>query len=231
MANARGKASPNAHTQRRLFASSAGYCQNPSCSKKLFDEANGKKFLIAELAHVFAAQDDGPRANVKLSEEERGAFENLIVLCANCHTMVDKAPDAFPDSMMRRWKRDHEQKLLNLFGIQKFKDRQTARNSVYKLLIENRTVFEMYGPHIEQANNPESGAAEQWKRKVLTIIIPNSRKILSIVDTNNHLLSDDEEVTKEIFRQHIDDLEAFHIEEVRQDSSRFPLKMANIFKD
>lgn len=231
MANARGKASPNAHTQRRLFASSAGYCQNPSCAKKLFDEAGGKRFLIAELAHVFAAQDDGPRPNAELSEEERGAFENLIVLCANCHTMVDKASDAFPDSLMKRWKREHEQKLINLFGVQKFEDRETVRNVVEALLIENRTVFEMYGPHIEQANNPEGGAAEQWKRKVLTIIIPNNRKILSIVDANRHLLSDGEKVTKEVFRQHIDDLEAFHIEEVRQDSSRFPVEMANIFKD
>ncbi|MBR9874353.1 MAG: hypothetical protein GYB23_08810 [Vibrionaceae bacterium] len=231
MASSRGKASPNAQTQRRLFASSAGYCQNPSCSEKLFDEAEGQRFLIAELAHVFAAQDDGPRANAELSEEERGAFENLIVLCANCHTKVDKAPDAFPDSTLHRWKREHEQKLLKLFGVQDFDNRESARDAVEPLIVENRAVFEMYGPHIEQANNPESGAAEQWKRKVLTIVIPNNRKVLSIVDANRHLLSDNEKITTEKFRQHIDDLEAFHIEEVRQDSSRFPGEMANIYKD
>jgi hypothetical protein len=214
-----------------LFASSAGYCQNPSCSKKLFDEAGGKRFLIAELAHVFAAQDDGPRANAELSDEERGAFENLIVLCANCHTTVDKAPDAFPDLMMTRWKRKHEHKLVELFGIRKFDDREAVRDVVEPLLIENRTVFEMYGPHIEEAQNPESGAAEQWKRKVLTIIIPNNRKVLSFVDANRHLLSDSEKVAKEKFRQHIDDLEAFHIEDARQNSSRFPVEMADIFKD
>jgi hypothetical protein len=231
VANARGKASPNAHTQRRLFASSAGYCQNPSCSEKLFDEANGKSFLIAELAHVFAAQDDGPRPNPALSKEERGAFKNLIVLCANCHTMVDKASDAFPDSMMKRWKREHEQKLLNIFGVREFDARKSVRDVVEPLLIENQTVFEMYGPHIDQAINPESGVEEQWKRKMLTIIIPNNRKLLSVADANRHLLSDDEKTTKERFRQHIDDLEAFHIEEVRQDSSRFPAEMVNIYKD
>lgn len=231
MASSRGKASPNAHTQRRLFASSAGYCQNPGCSEKLFDEAEGQRFLIAELAHVFAAQDDGPRANAELSEEERGAFENLIVLCANCHTKVDKAPDAFSDSTLKRWKREHEQKLMKIFGFQKFDDRDSVRDAVEPLLIENRTVFEMYGPHIEQAANPESGTAEQWKRKVLAIIIPNNRKVLWIVDANRHLLSDNEKVMTEKFRQHIDDLEAFHIEDVRQDSSRFPVEMANIYKD
>ena len=96
----RGAASPNAHTQRRLFAASAGYCQNPGCSNELFINASGKSIHVAEMAHVFAATDGGPRTNRALSEEERGSFENLVMLCANCHTMVDKAPEAFPDSAM-----------------------------------------------------------------------------------------------------------------------------------
>jgi len=231
MANTRGKASPNAHTQRRLFASSAGYCQNPSCTEKLFNEVEGKRFLIAEMAHVFAAQDDGPRPNPELTEEERGAFENLIVLCANCHTMIDKASEAFPDAMMKRWKEKHEQKLSNMFGVLTFDDRESIRDVIEPLLIENKTVFDMYGPHIEEAQNPEGGAAERWKRKVLSIIIPNNRKVLSFVDANRHLLSDSEKSINELFRQHIDDLEAFHIEDVRQDSSRFPVEMTHIYKD
>lgn len=94
MACSRGAASPGAQTQRRLFAASAGYCQNPGCSNELFVGAAGKSIHIAEMAHVFAANDSGPRAKPDLSKEERGAFENLVMLCANCHTRVDKAPDA-----------------------------------------------------------------------------------------------------------------------------------------
>jgi len=82
MACSRGAASPDAHTQRRLFAASAGYCQNPSCANELFVDAAGKSIHIAEMAHVFAATDGGPRTNANLSKEERGAFENLIMLCA-----------------------------------------------------------------------------------------------------------------------------------------------------
>jgi hypothetical protein len=88
----RGAASPDAHTQRRLFAASAGYCQNPTCANALFVDVANKSIHIAEMAHVFAANNGGPRANPQLSEAERGAFENLVVLCSNCHTMVDKAP-------------------------------------------------------------------------------------------------------------------------------------------
>lgn len=231
MACSRGAASPNAHTQRRLFAASAGYCQNPSCSNELFVDAGDKNIHIAELAHVFAANDRGPRANTELSEEERGAFENLVVLCANCHTTIDKAPSAFPDEMLLGWKRDHAKKLQGLFGSAKFDNRATARAVVDPLLTENRAIFDMYGPHIDAAKNPESGAAEQWKRKMLTRMLPNNRRLLSILDSNRDLLREDEKKTLELFRQHIDDLEAFHVAGIRQNGSFYPGVMSNIFKD
>lgn len=231
MACSRGAASPDAHTQRRLFAASAGYCQNPGCANELFVDALGKSIHIAEMAHVLAATDGGPRTNTNLSQEERGAFENLIMLCANCHTMVDKAPEAFPDKMMLNWKREHANKLQGLFGAAKYDDRASARQAVDPLLTQNHAIFKQYGPHIDAANNPESGAAEQWKRKMLTRILPNSRRILAILDANLHLLGNDEKEALERFRQHIDDLETFHIEGIHEDASRFPADFSQILKD
>lgn len=230
MACSRGAASPDAHTQRRLFAASAGYCQNPGCANELFIEAEGEAFHIAEMAHVFAANDTGPRANPQLTKAERGAFENLVVLCANCHTKVDKAPDAFPDSMMLGWKREHANKLRGLFGAVRLDDRAAARQVVEPLLTQNLAVFQQYGPHIEAALNPESGAAEQWKRKILTRILPTNRRVLAVLDANRHLLGVGEKTTLEQFRQHIDDLEAFHIEGSRQDASRFPGELSKILE-
>ena len=109
------------------------------------------------------------------------------MLCANCHTMVDKAPGAFPDIMMLGWKREHANKLQGLFGAVKFGDRAGARQVVEPLLAENHAIFNQYGPHIEDARNPESGAAERWKRKMLTRILPNSRRMLAILDAKPDL--------------------------------------------
>lgn len=230
MSCSRGAASPDLHTQRRLFAASAGYCQNPGCVNELFVETSSDSLHIAEMAHVFAANDGGPRAKPELSREERGAFENLIMLCANCHTIVDKAPDSFPDQTMLGWKRDHANKLQGLFGAVRFDSRLAARQVVEPLLAQNRAIFQQYGPHIEAAHNPESGAAEQWKRKMLTRILPNSRRMLAVLDANRHFLSDKERATLERFRQHIDDLEAFHIEDNKQDASRFPAELQAILE-
>ena len=231
MAYSRGAASPDKHTKRRLFAASAGYCQNPECCNKLFVDTVDKPIHIAEMAHVFAANDDGPRPNPELSKDERGSFENLIMLCANCHTMVDKAPDSFPDKIILKWKHEHENKLQKLFGAVTFKTRASARQALDPILAENHAIFKQYGPHIDAANNPESGAAEQWKRKMLTWILPNSRQILVILDANLVLLDRNEKMTLEQFRQHIDDLEAFHIERINTDASRFPNALVNILEN
>jgi hypothetical protein len=226
----RGVASPDAHTQRRLFAASAGYCQNPECSNVLFIDVAGTSIHIAEMAHIASASDGGPRSNPGLSKEERGVFENLVMLCANCHTKVDKAPASYPDNLVVGWKRQHATKLKAVFGVTQFSDRPDAREAVTPLLSENRAIFERYGPHIDSAKNPESGAAEQWKRKMLTRILPNSQRLLALLDANRHLLRESELSMVEAFRQHIDDLEAFHIEGIREDATRFPVELQEILE-
>lgn len=231
MACPRGAASPDLNTQRRLFAASAGYCQNPSCGRELFVDAAGRSIHVAEMAHVFAASNSGPRANPDLSKAERGSFENLVMLCANCHTVVDKAPKAYPDVMMLEWKRDHARKLTSIFGITKYDSRVAARDAVESILVQNRTIFDKYGPHINAAINPESGAAERWRRKMFTHILPNNNRVLAILDANRPLLNGEERNTLELFRQHIDDLYAYHIEGIREDASRFPAAMAKILED
>jgi hypothetical protein len=224
----RGAASPKAHTQRMLFAASAGYCQNPRCSRELFIDYPEKRIHVAEMAHVFAANDDGPRANVALTEDERGAFENLILLCSLCHTIIDKAPEVYSDLVILDWKRTHANKLRSLFGVTCFGSRSEARAALEGLLRENHQIFQDYGPHIEDANNPESGAAERWNRKVIQRIIPNNRRLLAQLDANKHLLIGRELGTVEKFRQHIDDLEARHIEHYQEGASRFPEEMSDI---
>jgi len=180
----RGAASPDTHTQRRLFAASAGYCQNPGCERELFVDVEGKSIHVAEMAHVFAASADGPRGAGGLSEAERGSFDNLVMLCAICHTIVDKAPEAYPDGKVLSWKRNHAEKLKALFGVVDFDSREAAREAVEPILSQNRAIFDQYGPHIEAAENPESGAAERWKRKMLTRILPKQVSLACRTDGN-----------------------------------------------
>lgn len=228
----RGKASPDQLTKIRLFADSGGYCQNPECSRLLFMETGDEQLHVAEIAHICAAGDDGPRANKALTAEQRGSYENLILLCPTCHTMIDKAPAAFPDNLVLRWKRSHVDKLAGLFGTRRYPDRSSARAALAPLLMENQAIHEQYGPDNEYRYNPESEQADVWRRKVRTRILPNNRRILALLDANCELLSATEQRMLERLRQHVDDLEARHIDaDLSGGGARFPTEAHNLLVD
>lgn len=100
-----GRKAPTTDTLKRLFALSGNQCARPGCPTVLMT-ADGK--LIGEVAHIAGEGEGGPRFDPKLSEEQRRAFENLMLLCPTCHTLVDKNPKKFTKAVLRKWKRDRE---------------------------------------------------------------------------------------------------------------------------
>lgn len=169
---------------------------------------------FAEMAHIVAASDDGPRANRKVSVAERGAYENLILLCAKCHTIIDKAPDAYPEHMIQQWKETRAERLAALFGVVAYQTRAEVLAAITPAMEENKVVLDTYGPASEARFDPESEAPLAWRRKMLGTIIPNNKRIAAILDKNRHLMVGNEPKTLEVFRQHTDDLVARHLEGV-----------------
>lgn len=225
----RGDASPDRHTTLRLFADSGGYCQHPECCNAIFVDTGTHNIHVAEMAHIIAASDKGPRADATVTQAEKGSYENLILLCANCHTTIDKAPTDFPDKMIRDWKRRHVERIASLFGAVEYPDRATSRKAIEPALSENRAVFDQYGPNNDYRQDPESDLAKVWQRKLRAIILPNNRRILTILDANRRHLSPSEVKTLEAFRQHVDDLESKHIGEGSGDvASYYPAAMSDI---
>lgn len=228
----RGKAAPDRVTQQRLFAASAGHCQNPHCNASLFEENQGGTVHVAEMAHVFAAKDEGPRGRAELSPAERGAFENLIVLCSSCHTKIDKAEADYPPEMLLGWKASHQAAIENLFGAVKFTSRTEALKAIEPLILENNSLFSSLNPNLPYGENPESELAEKWKAAMRTRVLPNNRRILVLMDRNRDLMNEAERRTLEEFRQHVDDLTVRHFTEfANADQRRFPPNMAKMMRD
>lgn len=228
MACSRGKAHPNSATKLRLFVDSAGYCQNPGCNTALFPEGHQGHPHIAEMAHIFAAIDGGPRTDETLTEEERGDYANIILLCANCHTLADKTPETHPATLMSSWKRGHVERIREVFGVRKFEARSELRYEIEKLLRENRAVHQTIGPDLEYQFDPEAKEASMWRARMRSTIIPNSNKILLFVDNNTQLLTDQEIEVVEQFRLHVKGLILRHFEGAKVPNIRFPAEMANI---
>lgn len=231
MACSRGLAEPSAKTRIRLFADSAGYCQNPNCMNQLFFESqDGEARHIAEMAHIFAANDKGPRADPNLTESERGDYQNLILLCANCHTKIDKSPDDYPDTLIRVWKRDRAETLELIFGVPLLSTRKDVLDFISKFLAENKVVLDTYGPGSDARFNPESDIPEIWSTKVLNVIVPNNKIVIACLEKNIELLTSNEKATLHEFRQHTQDLIARHLEGL-SGGIRYPAGMNRMMLD
>jgi hypothetical protein len=231
MACTNGRINPDQQTKLRLFSDAAGYCNRPTCRKRLFSDEGGADYHIGEMAHIIAAMDEGPRADANVAPEQRADYGNLILLCPSCHTEIDKSPETFPVGTIREWKSDHKKKISQAIGVVRMESRPDARQHVSRLLRTNKMIFDKFGPNNAYHENPEAEEARVWQRKMLSQIIPNNQELLLFLDANHHLLNDGELRTLEDFRQHVDDLIERHLGDDKEVASRFPAAMERILED
>lgn len=65
---------------------------------------------MGQICHIYAASDDGPRGKSGLTDEERNAPENLILMCGYHHPLVDRQWETYPADLLKTWKKTHEAK-------------------------------------------------------------------------------------------------------------------------
>lgn len=216
--------------RRKLWAASGGYCGNPDCHKDLFALSDSGKILnIEELAHIIGQSQDGPRGEEELSQNERDDFENIILLCPTCHTLIDKNPELYTVEIVREWKKKHEESVRRLFEIPKFSSRQELRKYIEPFLIENKSVFEILGPESSNATDHQLSAELEWARQCVKTIIPNNRRIECVLFNNRDLLNSEEVKSLILFKGHREGFEYNHVSgDVSEMVPTFPEGFDNI---
>jgi len=78
-------------TLKVLWGRAAARCAVPECRIDLIADATRHDpiVVIGDIAHIEASSDKGPRANRKLLAKDRDSYDNLILLCKNCHFRFD----------------------------------------------------------------------------------------------------------------------------------------------
>lgn len=89
-------------TLKRLFAVSGNTCAFPGCTNRLVVGGD----IVGEVCHIRARSSGGPR--YESSYPDVDAFENVIAMCPEHHTIVDKNPLVYPTEMLEDLKRRHE---------------------------------------------------------------------------------------------------------------------------
>jgi hypothetical protein len=96
---------------KRLVASCGNECAFPDCKVKLVADES----FIGHLIHISAAEPDGPRYEINMSDEERRDFNNLMFMCPTHHSVIDKKSLVYkyPIETLKEYKRQHEDRMKN----------------------------------------------------------------------------------------------------------------------
>jgi hypothetical protein len=93
-----------------LWGRAANRCSFPDCRMKLSQDnkTSTESFPIGEQAHIVGKEACSARSESILTEEERESYHNLILLCPNHHTLIDKNPKDYPIEKLHMMKAQHE---------------------------------------------------------------------------------------------------------------------------
>lgn len=187
-----------------LWGRAAGMCSKPDCVIDLTSILSGKtSYVIGEMAHVIAHAEGGPRGRKGGGTD---SYENLILLCPNCHTHIDKAPAGeFTEQLLLGWKFSHEEAIRSTAKKIKHSSFENLCAAIAPMLEQNYMIFKTYGPNsVIAAADPSSNAVEIWKNKKTDTIIPNNQDIVDIIAANLDIVPDKARGPFMEFREHSD---------------------------
>jgi hypothetical protein len=99
----------SAGTRTALVTLSRGACYAPVCGEPVIKIIEGEYYNNYWIAHIRGAQEGGARHDPSMSEAERKAFTNLLLLCRSHHECVDiRHPDKYSPEILLKWKSDRE---------------------------------------------------------------------------------------------------------------------------
>jgi hypothetical protein len=106
-------AGPRDYTRSTLMALailSGGLCYYLGCPEEVVREVEEQFCSVADIAHIKAAYPNGARYDAQMTDDERRALKNLILLCEPHHFMVDnlRQTDYYTVELLTRWKEQRE---------------------------------------------------------------------------------------------------------------------------
>ena len=122
-----------------LWGRAAGRCEFAGCNQPVSWHRETKETAnIAEAAHIIGLSEDGPRGEEELSDELAQDLSNLMLLCRNCHKLIDAERDQYPVARLRKMKQDHEERI----------------ELVTSIAPERKSTIVLYGANVGQQSSP-----------------------------------------------------------------------------
>ena len=102
-------------TRLFLYVRAGGLCEFDGCRRYLLEHCpTFTAGNFGQMAHIWAFSPDGPRGHEGVDAADLNHIANLILLCPQCHKLVDEHPDRYGVTVLRRFKRAHEDRIYSL---------------------------------------------------------------------------------------------------------------------
>ena len=72
---------------------------------------------FSEHAHIVAFSEAGPRGQDGARPSDIHSPDNLMLLCAECHKLIDDNPADYPRGVLEQYKREHEERIKHVTGL------------------------------------------------------------------------------------------------------------------
>lgn len=136
-------------------------------------------FPFGEQAHIVAEEEDGPRGRSVFTKEERNTYHNLILLCPNDHTLIDKNTEDYPVERLYLIKSEHELWVQQRLSTKSDSEHIIA-NSIYGHLIDSAVQL-CHLEHWEGWTCLAIGAAPSFDEKLTFEIFNFRQKVISAI--------------------------------------------------
>lgn len=196
-------------------------------------EAEGRApYTIGEMAHIRGDKAGANRHDTSQTPAERDDYTNLILLCPNHHTEVDKKQNegTFTVEILQAMKSKHEDWVDQRTDTDGTLERRTLAKSILVLLEENHQAWQAYGPMSELAlSEPHNDEVFSiWVSERLSTIVPNNRKIIGLLERHRDALDPDDQKAVSAFLLHSRSYERWVNDEISYAGVlRFPTEFAD----
>lgn len=218
-----------------LWSNASGRCSFTDCQKRLTVEqaAHAAPYTLGEMAHIKGKQNGSNRYDKNQTVEQRDSYENLILLCPNHHTLIDKPENEsiYSVDVLTKMKIDHENKVSKRLEVEELSSIEKVKDKIAIFLAENRQAWLQYGPRSDAAQkNPHSEEIYAvWTSERLSTIVPNNRIIASLLEANRNLFDRQEQIIISHFLSHAKSYEKWVKDEIPyQAVMRFPVDFEHL---
>ncbi len=143
---------------------SGGVCAFPTCGKHLtYDAKVGDDTYVGEAAHIRGEKPIAARYDAAMTDAERDNVRNLVYMCTDHHTVIDKVEADWPVADLQALKEKHEaqvkQAMEEAFADVAFPELQTAVSWVLTQPPASDGTFDLLAPDEKIKKNALSNSA------------------------------------------------------------------------